>query len=881
MAVSAHYLHNEAISSKQFTNFTTMHLTPVRAILFCILFAFLAKNFSAQVKINEYSGANISGPVDNWGNRQDWIELYNPGSTTINISGFYLSDDAGNISKWQFPVNATISAQGFMKVFASGTNTVATNGAGIKEYHTNFKLTQTKPEKIIIANTLGMVVDSLTIHPNQKNHSRGRTPDGSPTWKVYTTPTLGASNTGTSYIDYLKKPDFSAGPGTYANGFNLNLSTAQSNAKIKYTTDGSDPNTSATAQTSASPISVTINATKVVRAICIDAATPATYLNSFIETNTYFLNPDNNFTFPVVSVCVDTTSLFNNQSASDAVIEYFEKDKQFILETFGTSAKNGTNATWAFPQKSFDYTVIDEYGYDYTNYHQFFEEPMLGYSNRKDFEKVIFRAAGSDNFPSGGTGAGGSGRPCHMRDAFCQSYAFRKGLNVDGQHYEPIILFINGKYRGIYELREEMDEKYTDYYYGQTDIFNLKYQLGYINSSIPSQTDWTNTYNFIMGNPMTNPANYWVAANTVELNSLIDYMIYNTYLVNSDFINGNAAWWKGLDANKDKHFWRYWLWNMDNTMGLGQNVSGIANTSPTGNPCDYNTAFPASSPAQTGHAALLMKLMTNTEFKTKFLNRYADLLNTSLSCDSLMEHYNYFKSFLTPEMGRHIARWAPGATSMNKWKTDMDSLKSWITQRCKHIDSLVVDCYDVKGPYDFCLDVFPPGAGNIGLNSIVVSNFQFGGQYYGGLNMNATALPNPNYYFDHWEPGNIKVPDSSLLKNPNYIFLFDTTSCLKAVFKLKEPFKTEGEAMVPSGFSPNGDGNNDILNVYGTLNATHFELEIYNRWGQMVFQSRDKTKGWDGKFGGAEAPVGVYAYRFNVTIDGNEISKKGNVTLIR
>jgi len=88
-------------------------------------------------------------------------------------------------------------------------------------------------------------------------------------------------------------------------------------------------------------------------------------------------------------------------------------------------------------------------------------------------------------------------------------------------------------------------------------------------------------------------------------------------------------------------------------------------------------------------------------------------------------------------------------------------------------------------------------------------------------------------------------------------------------------------ADLPKAFSPNGDGNNDILYVRGAgIEAVN--VRIYNRWGELVYEITDLGMGWDGKYNGKEAPVEAYAYVMNVTfIDGTTFYKKGNVTLLR
>lgn len=86
---------------------------------------------------------------------------------------------------------------------------------------------------------------------------------------------------------------------------------------------------------------------------------------------------------------------------------------------------------------------------------------------------------------------------------------------------------------------------------------------------------------------------------------------------------------------------------------------------------------------------------------------------------------------------------------------------------------------------------------------------------------------------------------------------------------------------VPNAFTPNGDGNNDILYVYGTAINT-LSLSIYDQWGELQFKSTNKASGWDGTYKGNKQPVGVYVYYVEATLnDGQVIKKKGTVTLLR
>ncbi len=90
-----------------------------------------------------------------------------------------------------------------------------------------------------------------------------------------------------------------------------------------------------------------------------------------------------------------------------------------------------------------------------------------------------------------------------------------------------------------------------------------------------------------------------------------------------------------------------------------------------------------------------------------------------------------------------------------------------------------------------------------------------------------------------------------------------------------------GDFFVPNAFSPNGDGLNDMINVHGFCIGTYV-LQIYNRWGEKVFETSSMTESWDGTFRGKNLDTGVFVYRADgLTIEGKPFNIKGNITLIR
>ncbi|MCC6372743.1 MAG: gliding motility-associated C-terminal domain-containing protein, partial [Bacteroidia bacterium] len=141
-----------------------------------------------------------------------------------------------------------------------------------------------------------------------------------------------------------------------------------------------------------------------------------------------------------------------------------------------------------------------------------------------------------------------------------------------------------------------------------------------------------------------------------------------------------------------------------------------------------------------------------------------------------------------------------------------------------------------------------------------------------------------------WLPLNSTSPASGYTvsakpdKPTTYTVLVNKGPCTETVLVHVDAY-TEGcltnDVFIPNTFTPNGDGNNDLLFVR-SLKVSELYFTIYNRWGEMVFETKDKTTGWDGRYKGRDVDVGVYGWYLKAKcVNGEETFLKGNVTLIR
>ncbi len=703
-------------------------------LLLALALCILASALPAQVLINEISAANMTGLVDGDGDREDWVELYNSGATAVNLGGWFLSDNPNKPQKWVIPNGQTIGAGAYRIIFCSGKDKIA--GANM---HSNFKITQTKGESVVLTQPNGTTADIYTFNvPNQGNHSYGRAPNGGAAWKIYSTPTPGAFNSTGSYQSYapavLANPD----AGFYSGSTAVTLSTT-AGFDIRYTTNGSEP--TATSQLYSGPINIT--ATTVLKARAFSSNPQI--LPGFVTANTYFINV--NHTIPVISIAGDNLQalLSGSQLRPFGSFEYFENNV-LIDEAYGEFNKHG-NDSWAYPQRGIDWITRDQMGYKDELKHKFFKE-----RSRKKFQRLILKAAANDNYPTSG-GA-------HIRDAYVHTLALHGGMDVDVRTNRSCVVYVNGQYWGVYDMREKVDDAdFTSYYYNQDepDIDYIK-TWGATWNEYGSSTDWYALKGFILGNNMAVQANYDYVQQQFDLLSLIDYVIINQHSVCKDWLNWNTSWWRGRNPAGTAKRWRYTLWDMDATFGHYINYTGIPNIGPTAKPCDVEQ-IPNSGDPQ-NHIDIFMALYQNPQFKAMYINRYADLLNTTLSCQYMNALLDSMINTIAPEMPQHCARWGG---SVGQWNQNVSTMHDFINAHCQFIDQSIADCYDVTGPFGLTVKISPAASPNhVMVNTITPAIYPFVGDYFGGVNIDLVAKPAPGWVFDHWEvSGNTFGPDQN------------------------------------------------------------------------------------------------------------------------
>ncbi len=537
----------------------------------------LSSSLFAQVTINEYSASNLESFTDSFGKTEDWIELYNTSSTPMDIGGWHLSDKEAKPSKWVIPTGTIIEGNGFLVFLCSGRDRVVDG-----EYHTNFKLAQTKGSDIVLlSNPAGEVVEMYDMDLTLVEHSRCRVTDGADDWVVSTQPSFGTSNNGSAQVrGYTATPTIELEAGFYNGTQTVSIINNEDNSILRYTLDGTNPRQSSPEYTEP----IIVNETQVIKAQAFSNETDI--LPGKMDFSTYFIDED--YSLAVFSVAADEViELANGDGWRIPIgsLEYFGLDKQLEARAFGSLNRHGQDS-WALDHRSLDWVTRDEMGYSKSVDAQLFK-----YSDRDEYQKFMFRNSGDDNYPAIDDFAHQGAT--HIRDEYVHNLSQLGGMHLDQRAVERVILFLNGEYWGVYGMRERpVDHDYTDEYYDQG-----KYDVQYLSTwgsteaeygGLEAVAAWERIRDHIILNDMSVEENYAIAEDSINMLSLIDYMTMNMNVVAVDWLNYNTGWWRGLDPEGDHKKWGYILWDLDATFDYYINYTNVPDRSPNADPCDIH-----------------------------------------------------------------------------------------------------------------------------------------------------------------------------------------------------------------------------------------------------------------------------------------------------
>ncbi len=610
----------------------------------------------ASLRINEFLAINATGAVDKDDDASDWIELHNSGDTPVDLTGWYLTDDADNLTKWPIP-KGTIAAGGFFLIHASGKDFSSIFNP---EIHANFSL-DSDGEYLALVEPDGTQIahEFAPAFPEQtRDVSYGMTGDGE-TFGYFSTPTPGEAN-GSASEGLVENVLFSVKRGYYEEPVTLELTTETPGATIRYTLNGKAPSLF-TADTYTDPI--TIDKTTTVRAHAVKDG----FLTSRLKTHTYLfaadvmhqdtmttrvtedsvygpLITDALLEHPAVLLVTPDTNI-SKTSEDPTSVEMIFPDGSDGFQIDAGVKRVGGHSLNAYPKNNMRLYFRSEYGKEKLRFPLYEDHPYTDEA-ADSFDQLNLRGGSHDSAFYLGANAQSPSNAQYLRNRWINDMQFLMGH--ESLRGRWIHVYINGIYWGHYQILERPTQSYFASYLGgdKEDYVAVNKGQGVGSSDMSA---W---------NAMRAArSDYEEFQRWVDIENYVDYMLLNYYAGNDWDWNPEQNWAGGGPVEPDTGGMKFIAWDSD-IIFRRTNDNNLGKPGP-------HSMFPT--------------LMQNDEFATYVADRiqkhfYNDGL---LTPERVAQVYNFRAEQIRLSIVPETARWENGRwTRDNQWQAELDRLNN-------------------------------------------------------------------------------------------------------------------------------------------------------------------------------------------------------------
>ncbi|MEY3367268.1 MAG: hypothetical protein RI973_423 [Bacteroidota bacterium] len=701
----------------------------------------------SQLLINEVMPANGLHP-DEFGETDDWLELYNGGDDIVNLEGLYLSDDAADLKKWKIAGSKWISPGGFALLWMDGD-------AGQGPLHAPFKLSS-QGEVITLSQEISgqlHVLDAMDLPATPHNIAYGRREDGLAEWVFFSDSSPNATNKDKGRYEELVI-SFSVPGGFHSTPVSLELFCPDPGATIHFTLDGSTPDSSSPVFSQPIPLSYA----KVVSARALKPGNIAG--KTFVEN--YLVGAGH--TLPVLCIQTEPRNLWDLTSGiyvtgTNGVPGYcsgeprnwnqdWEKPASIALyepgggKAFQVNAgiKIGGGCSRGLRMKSFNvYLRGDKYGDESIDY------PVFPELDIHQFKRLKIRNAGNDF------------EQMHFRDGLNQTL-LRNTVDLDLMGYRPAVLYLNGQYWGLYEIRELYNEDYIASHYNlpdaDFDIITNPHQGAWAEVNEGDYTAFQHIKSFIEQRDLSTAANYEYLLPLMDMEEYINYHIAQIYLGNYDWPANNVRVWRNRDGGK----FRWMLYDLDATTNYGW----WSKSSSTYNTLQHALAINGDAwPNGPESTLFLRKLMKNQTFRNEFVQRTATFRQLIFHPDRVNPMVDSIRQLLLPEMQQHILRWSvnipawgwgwPAGGSLQSWEGFINNFRSFFSSRRQTIIYHFRETLQTEGTYPLSFNYPEDTPGEIFIHSCDIRiPHNYAADYFKKVPLRIKAVPKPGYRFIKW-----------------------------------------------------------------------------------------------------------------------------------
>ena len=674
----------------------------------------------APLVINELMQSNIDCIMDDLNDFPDsWVELYNTSDQPVELSDYKIGTK-DKVKKANALPSQQIAPKGYVVIYCDKAREEEQ-----VNLHTDFRLESGKDGAIYLFKG-DEIVDQVTEMKKQPapNIAYGRETDGAGTWGYQLTPTPGKANSGDicDNKQILGTPVFSEAGRVVAGSLNLEVALSlpedsPEGTEIRYTTNSTEPTASSTLYQN--PIKITKSTVVMAKLFCKGWLSPRATAQSYISHG-------REVTLPIISICIadkylndSKIGIYANNNGNDKKvdwrrpinIEFFfgEGENSVINQLCETRVAGGatrgealkTLAIYAnkrFGEKRFDY--------------EFFPEDKPGLT---DYKSLMLRNAGND---FGGL---------YMRDAIIQRNAAHH-LDLDWQGYRPAVVYFNGQYKGMLNIRERSNEDniYTNYDgLEDLDMFENWWEL--------KEGTWDNYNKFkeFYAEHGHTTAEYeeWM-----DVEEFMNLMIVNLYHTNLDFPGNNIVMWRPI---ADGGRWRWVMKDTDFGLGLyGRDVNYKIFEWLHNPDYDNDNNWGANSYEAT---RLFRRLMEDETFKRQFVDRCLIYTGDFLNEQGIRETWDPMLELAKKEIVKHKDLYKPwwawwGWNAESSLNDEVTSARNWLSKRTNVFIQQLASYYSLGTPFKMTMNKGSEKAseGSYIINGVKLSNGTFDGKFLPG-----------------------------------------------------------------------------------------------------------------------------------------------------
>ncbi|MDA3844606.1 MAG: CotH kinase family protein [Candidatus Kapabacteria bacterium] len=657
------------------------------------------------------------------------------------------------------------------------------------EIHCDFKLSAAG-ESIYLWDDQSELTDSVQFGKQRSDISYGRFPETSDNWMYMTPPTAGELNN-QGYKGFVPAPAFSLAAGFYNSSVAININTGDNDSEIRYTIDGSEPNGNSIIyndETFRSDTNIVIRA----------RAYKTGLLPSREISNSYII--DERSELPIFSISVNPDNLWNEETGIfmpqnlnfkreiPAHIDYWENKNSELIISKNLGIKLSGQVSLIFPQKSLRLLCKSKYSSGE------FEHDFFGQSGYDKYDQLLLRNGGNDwEF-------------AFIRDSYVGEL-IRRIPSLDVPEYRPSIAYLNGKYQGIYQLKERMNEDWLARRYDiSPESINLMAEKTRLVSGCAAP--FAEVFGRIVNADLDDPAELQYTRDHIDWDNIIDYTACNIFSCNYDWPWNNVRYWNSEELDGK---WRWIPHDLDWTFG---EYGSMAKT---------NSMNVVLHPDSSDFSLLFHKLSQNEDFRNKFINRTADLMNSRFQYDSLLNSLNIIVAGVDSEMAR--AQKKHGSNYEN-WNEEIDKIRYFIVDRAAEVRKHYIKKYDCGETAYINIKTNYDGACAIEINSLLLKNFPRQAVYFTDVPVRIKVLPHEGYKFIKWSDTTLPATAEVTVNLPR---VYELT----AIFDKTDLIDSNTNYMKFATVSPNPVSDDCLIKFY-TEETTRINISVFDMSGRKV-----------------------------------------------